>query len=332
MPVVRIAGTRREVHGGPMTITEQPTASQSTKIWVNSGDSHFLEPPDLWSQSLPKGMADRMPRTERDEDAGTETVHIDGQSFVRRLPNPALEEFRENSSRAPGARDARARLLDLDTEGIWGEVVFPSLGMWNNSFRDPALLRAAVKASNDWALKEIQGVSSRLVIAAQVSMLSIDDAIDELHRVAAKGAMAVFMPTTPPTAQDDYHRDAWEPFWAAAEEAGMVLAFHIGTDPVDLSSETVGINFRGPGGAILNYVETTYSGQRAATKLVASGALDRHPNLKVLISEGGATWVPFLADRMTEAYRQHHMMVRPKLTRTPREILYQQLYASFKHD
>ena len=315
-----------------MTITEQPTASQSTKIWVNSGDSHFLEPPDLWSQSLPKEMADRMPRTERDEDAGTETVHIDGQSFVRRLPNPALEEFRENSSRAPGARDARARLLDLDTEGIWGEVVFPSLGMWNNSFRDPALLKAAVKASNDWALQEIQGVSSRLVIAAQVSMLSIDDAIDELHRVAAKGAMAVFMPTTPPTAQDDYHRDAWEPFWAAAEEAGMVLAFHIGTDPVDLSSETVGINFRGPGGAILNYVETTYSGQRAATKLVASGALDRHPDLKVLISEGGATWVPFLADRMTEAYRQHHMMVRPKLQHTPREILYQQVYASFQHD
>ena len=112
----------------------------------------------------------------------------------------------------------------------------------------------------------------------------------------------------------------------------MVLAFHIGTDPVDLSAQTVGINFRGPGGAILNYVETTYSGQRAATKLVASGALDRHPNLKMLISEGGATWVPFLADRMTEAYRQHHMMVRPKLQRTPREILYQQVYASFQHD
>ena len=316
-----------------MTITtEQPTTSASTKMWANSGDSHFLEPPDLWAQSLPKELADRMPRTERDEDARTETVYIDGQSFVRPLPNPALQEFRENSSRAPGARDARARLLDLDDEGIWGEVVFPSLGMWNNSFRDPALLKAAVAASNDWALSEVQGVSPRLVIAAQVSMLSIDDAIEELHRVAAKGAMAVFMPTTPPTAQDDYHRDSWEPFWAAAEDAGMVLAFHIGTDPVDMSANIVGVNFRGPGGAVLNYVETTYSGQRAATKLVASGALDRHPNLKMLISEGGATWVPFLADRMTEAYRQHHMMVRPKLQRTPREILYQQVYASFQHD
>lgn len=314
-----------------MTTTD-PTTPRPTKIWANSGDSHFLEPDDLWSQSLPRALAVRMPRTERDEEAGTETVHIDGQTFVRPLPNPALEEFRESSHRPPGARDPQARLADLDHEGIWGEVTFPSLGMWNNSFRDPALLRAAVAAANDWALEAIQGVSRRLVVAAQIPMLSIDDAVEELRRVAGRGALCVFMPTTPPTAQEDYHRDGWEPFWAAAEEAGVVLAFHIGTDPVDLSSQTVGISYRGPGGAVLNYVETTYSGQRAATKLVASGALDRHPDLKVLIAEGGATWVPFLADRMTEAYRQHHAMVRPKLERTPKEILYQQVYASFQHD
>jgi hypothetical protein len=54
--------------------------------------------------------------------------------------------------------------------------------------------------------------------------------------------------------------------------------------------------------------------------------------MKVLVSEGGATWVPFLGDRMTEGYRQHHAMVRPKLSRTPKEILYSQVYASFQHD
>ena len=315
-----------------MTVTAEPTADQDSKIWVNSGDSHFLEPEDLWTTSLPTALAERMPRTVKDEEAGTETVHIDGQQFVRKLPNPALTEFREASSRPPGARAVAPRLLDLDQEGIWGEVVFPSLGMWNNSFRDPALLKAAVEVANDWALAEIQDASPRLVIAAQVSMLDIDDAIAELHRVAAKGAVAIFMPTTPPTAQDDYNRDSWEPFWAAAEEAGLVLTFHIGTDPVDMSAETVGIAYRGPGGAVLNYVETTYSGQRAVTKMVASGALDRHPNLKLLVAEGGATWVPFIADRITEGYRQHHAMVRPKLSRTPKEIIYSQVYASFQHD
>ena len=116
----------------------------------------------------------------------------------------------------------------------------------------------------------------------------------------------------------------------------MVLAFHIGTDPVDMSvggaSSGLGIVHHGPGGAVMNYAETTFSGQRVAMKMVASGALDRHPNLKVLISEGGATWVPFLGDRMVEGYRQHAMAVRPKLSRDPKEILYSQVYASFQHD
>jgi predicted TIM-barrel fold metal-dependent hydrolase len=115
----------------------------------------------------------------------------------------------------------------------------------------------------------------------------------------------------------------------------MVIAFHIGTDPVDLSDAKSGngqVKFRGPGGAVLNYTETTFGGQRAVMKLVASGALDRHPDLKVLVSEGGATWVPFIADRMIEGYRQHAMAVRPKLKRDIREIIYTQVYASFQHD
>jgi predicted TIM-barrel fold metal-dependent hydrolase len=303
------------------------------KIWANSGDSHFLEPDDLWRTSLPADLAALMPHSVRDADGQWETVHVDGQEFRRKLPNLAQTEFREQSHRAPGARDVGKRLVDLDQEGIYGEVVFPSLGMWNASFRTPHVLREAIKVSNDWAHETIVKASPRLVPTAQVSMLSIDHAVAELERVAAMGFRAVFLPTTPPAATKDYNRDDWEPFWSAAEAASMVIAFHIGTDPIDFAAgEDVGIVYRGPGGAILNYTETTFSGQRATMKMVASGALDRHPNLKVLVSEGGATWVPFLADRMTEGYRQHHQMVRPKLSRSPKEILYSQVYASFQHD
>ena len=302
------------------------------KIWANSGDSHFLEPDDLWKSSLPKRLADLVPRAEKDPDGEWETVHVDGQTFRRKLPSSAAREFHELGNRAPGARDAQLRLKDLDDEGIWNEVVFPSLGMWASSFRTPEVLREAMRVSNDWAKSEIMDKSARLVPTAQVSTLSIDDAVSELQRAAGMGYRAVFLPTTPHPMQDDYNRDSWEPFWAAAEEANMVLAFHIGTDPIDMANSRVGVVYRGPGGAVLNYTETTFSGQRATMKMVASGALDRHPNLRVLISEGGATWVPFLGDRMVEGYRQHHMAVRPKLSRSPKEILFEQVYASFQHD
>ncbi|MBJ7336510.1 amidohydrolase family protein [Mycolicibacterium sp.] len=303
------------------------------KIWANSGDSHFLEPDTLWRDSLPTRLAELVPRAEKDPDGEWETVHIDGMSFRRKLPTSAAKEFEALSTRAPGSGDVDLRMKDLDQEGIWGELVFPSLGMWSSSFRTPEVLREALRVSNDWAWETIDKPQPRLVATAQVSTLDIGDAVTELERCAELGYRAVFMPVTPHPLQKDYNRDEWEPFWAAAEAANMVIAFHIGTDPVDLSKGgSMGIIYRGPGGALLNYTETTFGGQRAIMKLVACGALDRHPDLKVLVSEGGATWVPFIADRIEEGYRQHSMAVRPKLDRSPREIIYSQVYASFQHD
>jgi predicted TIM-barrel fold metal-dependent hydrolase len=308
-------------------------ADAPTKLWANSGDSHFLEPEDLWTKELPADLAELCPRAEKDPDGEWETVFVDGQVFRRRLPKIAQQEFMAATMRAPGAGDVDLRLVDLDAEGIWTELVFPSLGMWASSFRTPALLRETVKVSNDWAVDTLMKRSPRLIPTAQVSTLDIGDAVVELKRSRDLGYRAVFLPVSPHPLQKDYNRDEWEPFWAAAEDIGMVIAFHIGTEPIDMATGGAsGVMYRGPGGAVLNYTETTFGGQRAVMKLVASGALDRHPDLKVLVSEGGATWVPFVADRMEEGYRQHAMAVRPKLNRSPKEIIYSQVYASFQHD
>lgn len=294
---------------------------------------HFIEPADLWKSRLPKRLADLVPRTEKDPEGRWETIYLDGQVFRRRLPSIPQQEFMQATVAAAGSRDMGKRLADLDGEGIWSELVFPSLGMWSSSFRTTELLRETMRASNDWARETIMDYSPRLLPTAQVSTLDIDDAVAELERCGELGFKAVFLPVTPHPTQKDYNRDEWEPFWSAADEIGMVIAFHIGTEPIDFAGGgSIGVTHHGPGGAVLNYTETSFGGQRAVTKLVASGALDRHPGLKVLVSEGGATWVPFIADRIEEGYRQHAMVVRPKLTRSPREIVYSQVYASFQHD
>lgn len=293
-----------------------------------------MEPDDLWRENLPPALAERVPRSVKDPDGEWETVYIDGMAFRRKLPTSAARKFMELTVGAPGSTDVGLRMKDLDQEGIWGEVVFPSLGLWCASFRSAELLREALRVSNDWAYETVEKASSRLVTVGQVSTLDITDAVTELERISEMGYRAVFLPTLPHPLQKDYNDDEWEPFWAACEAANMVIAFHIGSEPIDLSDKTrtPGMKYRGPGGAVLNYTETTFEGQRAVMKLVASGALDRHPNLRVLVSEGGATWVPFIADRMEEGYRQHHMAVRPKLNRPIREIIYSQVYASFQHD
>jgi predicted TIM-barrel fold metal-dependent hydrolase len=303
------------------------------KIWAHSGDSHLLEPDDLWHQIMPKKQADRMPRTERISDS-EERVTVDGKSFTRPLPKIMTkkgstgETIAEISSRPPGARDLVLRMKDLDEEGIWAEVVYQSIGLWCALIEDPQLIRDAARAENEWLVSEVQGLApDRLVPAALMPMLQVDDAVAELRHAADIGLHLVSLPTGHPPGAEAYNDDSWEPLWAAAEEAGMVVGFHIGTDGIDQAKA-----FRGPGGAVLNYVHTTYGGQYVAQKLVLSGVFERHPDLKVLISEGGATWVPFVGDRMNEGYRQHYMFVRPQLSRLPKEYLYENVYASFQHD
>jgi predicted TIM-barrel fold metal-dependent hydrolase len=240
----------------------------------------------------------------------------------------------ELSHRPPGARDLKARLADLDQEGIWGEVIYSSLGLWESAIEDRALIRAAAAAENEWKVAEVQATApDRLVAVASMPLRDVNDAVVEARHAADIGLRAVGLPTPGiPTSKTYDHSvpplnsEEWEPLWATMEELGLVAAFHIGGDPGEHTM------YRGPGGAVLNYTNSTYSGQRAAMLLVACGALDRHPDLKVLISEGGASWVPFLGDRMEEGYRQHAMFVRPILSRSPKEILYTQVYCSFQHE
>jgi predicted TIM-barrel fold metal-dependent hydrolase len=303
------------------------------KIWANSGDSHFLEPADLFQKTLPAELAERMPRSVKSPDGSKETVYIDGAKFERPLPRPIKEgEFAGQtieslSARPPGSGNTHERLKDLDDEGVWGEITFPSLGLWANMIKDPVLVREGCKALNEWALAEIQDVApNRLIATAMLPLTQVEDAVAETYRAKSRGHYAVYMPTVPPPGQPTYNSDYWEPLWAAIEETGLILTIHIGTDG---GSQVM---FRGPGGAVLNYVETTYGGQRATTQLIAGGALDRHPGLKVLISEGGAAWAPFLGDRMNEGYRQHGMFVRPRLSMMPKDYIYRQVYVSFQHD
>ncbi len=83
------------------------------KLWAHSGDSHYLEPDDLWSQILPAEAASRMPWREKISD-DEEVVHIDGESFRRRIPVYELKKDKNTglsiyvlNLRPPGARTCR---------------------------------------------------------------------------------------------------------------------------------------------------------------------------------------------------------------------------------
>lgn len=182
------------------------------KIWANSGDSHLVEPDDLFTTNLPKELSERMPRSEKDPDGTHETLYIDGQVIRRRMPR-AAELLDENGQsvfeRAPGANDMKLRLVDLDKEGIWAELVYPSIGIWMSSIQDPKLLAAGCAAINDWAF-EYQRFDPRYVCTATIPLLDHEHAVPEIHRVADMG-------TGPRTSRS---RPAWVPATGTTRTTG----------------------------------------------------------------------------------------------------------------
>jgi predicted TIM-barrel fold metal-dependent hydrolase len=299
-------------------------------IWSNSGDSHYNEPPDLY-EALPKDLRGRMPRSVKSEDGTFETIYVDGKSFERPMPRIGVVKGAKGRTlsealQAPGASDFTIRRQDLDNEGIWAEVIYASVGFWNSMITDAALIREALKVVNEWSAG-VQEQSIRHVMPAQVSSLDIDDAVAEVHRAAGLGLKALGLPPGSPKGIPDFNRPYWDPLWDAAEETNMVLTVHtgppVGEDP---------IHHHGPGAGTMNYLYACYGGMDMAASMVASGILDKRPTLKLLISEAGASWLPFIGDRLDEAFRQHAEFVRDRLTRMPSEILRAQVYASFQHD
>jgi predicted TIM-barrel fold metal-dependent hydrolase len=273
---------------------------------------------------MPAHYAERMPRSELVD--GYIITYIDGQVIKRRMPGGANAEMME-AMRAQGGTDNSQRLADLDEQGVWGEVVFPSLGLWYGEIESVDLATAAAEVLNDWVADEIMALSPRLVPCATLPLQSIEASVAEVERCAAKGFKSIFLPTKPPVMHGHWNATEWEPLWEAIEGTGSVLAFHIGTDSGEKPQK-----YRGAGGAIINYVHTTFGGQLAVVMMIASGALERHPDLKVLVSEGGATWAPFLGDRMNEAYRQHWMFNDGEISMLPKDYINRQVYASFQHD
>jgi len=127
---------------------------------IVDADAHVQEPPDLWLDRVPARWRDRAPRVERADDGGDQWVFDDGAA-VRPVGLSAtaglnVVQFRAAGMRyadmRPGSYEAKARLGDLDADGIAAQVLFPSMTLEGARLcaRDRDLQRVCVRAYNEW--------------------------------------------------------------------------------------------------------------------------------------------------------------------------------------
>jgi predicted TIM-barrel fold metal-dependent hydrolase len=274
---------------------------------VISVDDHLVEPADMFDGRLPGALQDRAPRIVVNE-RGHEVWEFDGQTFSqvgqnavagRRPETVKVEPFRFDQMR-PGCYDVDARVRDMDINGVWASLSFPSMitgfcGRVYSQCSDPELGLAVTRAWNDWMHDEWWQPHPTRIIPMGITWLS-DPQIgaDEIRRNAARGFRAVTLPERPheiglPSIFTDY----WEPILRACAETDTVVCLHVGSSGLGTPPPDVGMT-------ILPLSATLFGQQSltACAEWLWSGWAVRLPELKIAMSEGGIGWVAMLLDRL----------------------------------
>jgi predicted TIM-barrel fold metal-dependent hydrolase len=281
--------------------------------WMISCDDHIMEPPDLWQKRVPAEYRDRAPRV----------VHENGCDFWifedRKTPmlgllaamgNPREEWTPEPTSYAkmrPGCYDAKERLKDMDRGGILASLCFGTVtgfaGQYWLNATDKDLALVCLQAWNDFIFDEWAAADpGRFIPCIQIPLWDVKLAVAEVERCAPKGARALSfvenlgalgLPTL--NDPDSY----WDPLWAAAEKAELVICMHQGT-----GGKRMRTAIDTPEVATMAWaIGVTSSG--CLLDWLFSPVFHRFPKLKIALSEGGIGWMPYFVERAEEVLNNH---------------------------
>jgi predicted TIM-barrel fold metal-dependent hydrolase len=167
--------------------------------------------------------------------------------------------------------------------------------------------------------------------AAALPTADVDLSVQEVERVAKMGYRTLILPCKPVWGPHDidhvnYNLPVYDRLWAAIQEHDLTICYHVSTGRDPRAA-------RGNGGAVINMVVHSFAPtMEPIVSMCASGAFERFPKLRAATIEADAGWVPWVMEKMDEAYRKHHFWVRPKLKNLPSDYYRSNCYASFGED
>jgi predicted TIM-barrel fold metal-dependent hydrolase len=300
-----------------------------------SVDDHIHEHPNVWLDRLPSRYREAAPRVVDLEDGRQawkfeeQLVPIDSGTSQPRtdVPGVRARPARFDEMR-PGCYDPKARLTDMDIDGVWAELGFPQWARFaGHRFyptNNPELSQLCVRAYNDFVLEEWTATNpERLVPLTIIPWWDIGAAVEEAYRTAGLGSKAIAFTENPTVlGQPSVHSDHWDPLWHAVADVGLPLCMHIGSSSRMLTSSP-----DAPAGVA--WTATGVNSLLAFADWLWSGIFDRFASLRVAFSEGGAGWVPYAIER-SEKLVDSHSGMKPK--RRPTEIYREHMYVCFVTD
>lgn len=307
---------------------------------VISSDSHVVEPPNVWMERMDQDrFGSRIPHmvsvegidawiVDNKETGGVGAIAQAGLRFDR--PEDIVLKGAFDDVR-PGGYIPKEHVKDMEIDGVYGGLVYPSIGLaLFRDVADPDLARGIFAAYNDWLADFCNVYPERLKGAAMILVdEDVELAIEETRRVAEQGIRTVMIPSYP-RADRTYDNPIYEPFWAMCEENDVTVNLHVTTnrpkaDPIDRGVTTT---------STASYVQHDYWVRMSLCHMIFSGVLERYPRLRVAEVEHELGWLPYFIGRIDIAYeeKQESLAMRFKDGMMPSDFMRNNVYHSFQED
>jgi predicted TIM-barrel fold metal-dependent hydrolase len=296
-----------------------------------SADCHASALPDTYRQYLDPGLEDAYDQWLNDTESKKKrkAEHTGAAIYSEQ----ALEEFGTIEEVAAGGVgggwDSARRLRELEADGTVAEVLYPGAGdpsvtpfdvglMTYQYEQDPALWLAGCRAYNRWLGDFCNDAPGR---RAGVGLITVDDigtTVSEIQQMRDLGLFGGVLLCSGTGDNPLYNHPRYEPVWAACADEGLPVHTHSGWTP------NYG-DFTGSLGIFLT--EISWYAHRPFWLLMWSGAFERHPDLRMVMNEQGASWAPATLDELDHFYELRMFdQLRRDLPLKPSEYFRRQVY------
>jgi len=237
--------------------------------------------------------------------------------------------YRRPHPRREGMKDPKARLIDMDDEGIEVAVLFGG-GIAGSipALEDAAFASELARARNTWVAEYCSENPARLKGTAVLPQQDISAALAELNRAVTElGFVGVSL--LPNLAGRHMGDPYFFPLYEEAERLNVPICVHMFLGRY--GSEATG-TMRVDKFFYSHLFGHTFEQMIALAVVLGEGLLDRFPKLRFVFLESGCGWLPYWFYRLDE----HHEVLGnqvPALHTTPSELLKrEQLYFSCEAD
>ena len=223
----------------------------------------------------------------------------------------ALLGLKVQDHRGPGIDEVGPRRMrEMDAQGIDMEALSINPA-WYRAERD--VVEKVIKIQNEALAGFCAKYPDRFVAFASVALqfpdLAVQQLVEGVKKLGLRGAAVGAS-----VAGDEFSDPKFHPFWAKAEELGVLIFIHPQSTP-DLAKRLKGNGWLA--NTIGNPLDTTI----ALSHLIFEGTLDRFPGLKICSAHGGG-FLPSYAARSDNSLRvAPDMDTGIKLKKKPTEYL-----------